>query len=185
MLCMQCTLQASEGRSSPSACNTWCSRPDNLYGIKVGAVLCWCRSVDALNPAEAAATAAAVAAAPAARDAAAAQEAGAEPSSSAAAARAQPEKALAAQRQHTGGLAPEAVRGVVAELPPALLRQLPALLGAGGLSAAAAGRVAACLRALVAIAPAHRPLLLAVLEAELRRRAFPTAGQGFHTLCWA
>ena len=111
----------------------------------------------------------------AARDAAAAgpSEPGGEPSGSAAAARAQPGKALASERQHAGGLAPEAVRGAVAELPPALLRQLPALLGGGGLSAAAAGRVAACLRALVAIAPAHRPLLLAELEAELRRRAPP------------
>ncbi|KAK9821448.1 hypothetical protein WJX81_000342 [Elliptochloris bilobata] len=55
------------------------------------------------------------------------------------------------------------------ELPPALLAQLPSLLGARGLSAVAAERVAACLRALVAVAPAQRPLLLAELEAQLRR----------------
>lgn len=127
------------------------------------AVLCWCRSLDAqASPADAEAAGAA---------AAGPSEAGGGPSGSAPAARTQPGAAPGADRQHAGGLAPEAVRGAVAELPPALLRQLPALLGGGGLSTAAAGRLAACLRALVAIAPAHRPLLLAELEAELRRRA--------------
>ena len=63
----------------------------------------------------------------------------------------------------------EAVRGALEALPGGLLAQLPALLGAAGLSATAADRVAACLRALVAVAPVHQPLLLRELEAELGR----------------
>lgn len=71
-----------------------------------------------------------------------------------------------------GAQSAEVVRAAVAALPPRLLKQLPALLGQAGLSATAAARVAACLRALVAIAPRHQPLLLAELEAQLFWSAF-------------
>jgi len=70
-----------------------------------------------------------------------------------------------------GEASAEVVRAAVAALPGRLLKQLPGLLGQAGLSATAAGRVAACLRHLVAIAPGHQQLLLAELEAELRRCA--------------
>lgn len=70
---------------------------------------------------------------------------------------------------------------VLQNLPPGLIRQLPALLGEATTSDAASSRTAEAIVLLVQTASAHKPLLLREMESQLHRSGSPSP---VGTRCW-